>query len=161
MHNKNTTVLLLLTAIIFATTAFLYEIISPKALARLEGDFSTTEEPEAVLIPVDTAGGRPAPTQSIPVSSTPQPPTLEPVMPPTAGSYTLAEVALHNSTSDCWTAIGGLVYDLTPYVEKHPGGVSNITRVCGKDGTSAFGNQHGGESKPENVLAGYQIGTLR
>jgi hypothetical protein len=32
--------------------------------------------------------------------------------------------------------------------------------ICGKDGSSAFDSQHGGEKKPEKILAGFQIGTL-
>lgn len=32
--------------------------------------------------------------------------------------------------------------------------------ICGKDGTSAFENQHGDDRRPANELAGLKIGTL-
>jgi cytochrome b involved in lipid metabolism len=75
-------------------------------------------------------------------------------------TYTLADVAKHKTENDCWTAVNGNVYDLTPFVHSHPGGVANITKVCGIDGTSQFTAQHGGERRPENELATLQIGTL-
>lgn len=79
---------------------------------------------------------------------------------PTQTTYTLADVAKHNSASDCWTAVQDGVYDLTPFVDQHPGGRENILRICGIDGTSAFTDQHGGQRKPEQELAGLKIGML-
>jgi cytochrome b involved in lipid metabolism len=52
------------------------------------------------------------------------------------------------------------VYDLTSYVSSHPGGASAISALCGKDATSAFTGQHGGQSSPTNVLASFKLGTL-
>jgi cytochrome b involved in lipid metabolism len=49
---------------------------------------------------------------------------------------------------------------LTAYISRHPGGAKNILRICGKDGTSTFEGQHGGESRPERTLEGYFIGSL-
>ena len=34
-------------------------------------------------------------------------------------SYTLAEVKAHNSSSNCWSAVNGKVYNLTKWVKKH------------------------------------------
>jgi cytochrome b involved in lipid metabolism len=78
----------------------------------------------------------------------------------TLPSYALAQVAEHGETNGCWTSINGAVYDLNAWIAKHPGGDKNIFMICGKDGSSAFDNQHGGERKPEKILAGFQIGTL-
>jgi cytochrome b involved in lipid metabolism len=74
--------------------------------------------------------------------------------------YTMAEISMHASAANCWTAIRGNVYDLTSFVGKHPGG-KEILRVCGKDGTKAFTSQHGGSRSPENTLASFQIGVLK
>lgn len=76
------------------------------------------------------------------------------------GGYTLAQVALHKSEEDCWTAIRGTVYDLTAFFGKHPGGDKNLFRICGIDGTAAFERKHGGDEKPETTLAGFEIGVL-
>lgn len=75
-------------------------------------------------------------------------------------TFTLAEVAKHAVENDCYSAINGKIYDLGAWVNKHPGGDKNILRICGKDGSSAFNGQHGGEGKPEQILAGFEIGIL-
>jgi cytochrome b involved in lipid metabolism len=75
-------------------------------------------------------------------------------------SYTISEVANHNSQSSCWTAINGSVYNVTSWINKHPGGKNAILGLCGKDGSSAFDNQHGGQRRPEQELATFKIGTL-
>lgn len=79
----------------------------------------------------------------------------------TAGtSYTMAQVATHNSGTSCWTAISGNVYDVTTWINQHPGGSDAILSLCGIDGTAAFTAQHGGQSRPENELKTFFIGTL-
>lgn len=75
-------------------------------------------------------------------------------------SYSLSEIAVHNNKTSCWTTIEGKVYDITSYVPRHPGGEANILKVCGKDGSSLFGNQHGNDAKPNNMLATFEIGIL-
>jgi cytochrome b involved in lipid metabolism len=80
--------------------------------------------------------------------------------PPVAKTYTSAQVASHNSGSSCWGVVNNNVYDLTSYVSSHRGGASAIQALCGKDATSAFTGQHGGESSPTNVLASFKLGTL-
>lgn len=75
-------------------------------------------------------------------------------------TYTLAEVALHNSGTSCWTAINGNVYDVTSWINEHPGGPEAILSLCGTDGSTAFNDQHGGQSRPEAELATFKIGAL-
>ncbi|MEN9524568.1 MAG: hypothetical protein RL536_637 [Candidatus Parcubacteria bacterium] len=75
-------------------------------------------------------------------------------------SYTLAEVAKHNKSTDCWTTINGGVYNVTPWIEKHPGGSEAIISLCGIDGSLAFNGQHGGQENPQKALASFKIGTL-
>jgi cytochrome b involved in lipid metabolism len=75
--------------------------------------------------------------------------------------FTMADMASHNNEKSCYTTIRGNVYDLTSFINKHPGGSANILKICGKDGTSAFENKHGGRPKPEQELAGLQIGVLK
>lgn len=77
-----------------------------------------------------------------------------------ASTYTMAQVEAANSATKCWTSINGNVYDLTSFINKHPGGASKILSLCGTDGTSAFTDQHGGEKRPANELAGLKIGVL-
>lgn len=79
----------------------------------------------------------------------------------TAKIYEVSEIAKHNNPKDCWTTIGGKVYDLTTWPEKHPGGDKAIFALCGIDGTKSYEKAHGGQDKPANVLDGFYIGNLK
>ena len=48
------------------------------------------------------------------------------------------ELAKHNTETDCWIAFRGHVYNVTPYMEFHPGGVDELMRAAGSDGTQLF-----------------------
>lgn len=75
-------------------------------------------------------------------------------------TYTLAQIAGHNDSVSCWSAINGSVYDLTSWIPNHPGGPQRILSICGKDGSNAFNGQHGGDSRVASILFGFKIGTL-
>nr|WP_231980506.1 cytochrome b5-like heme/steroid binding domain-containing protein [Tessaracoccus coleopterorum] len=77
---------------------------------------------------------------------------------PATHGYTMAEVAAHDSTQSCWAAIDGEVYNLTDWIDLHPGGREEILRLCGTDATIAFQRQHAGQPKPAERLAGYSLG---
>lgn len=49
-----------------------------------------------------------------------------------AGQITLAQIALHSSSTDCWTAIGGNVYNLSAFIPDHPN--TRILVLCGAEG---------------------------
>jgi len=74
--------------------------------------------------------------------------------------YTMADVRANNSETSCWSAIGGNVYNLTQWINSHPGGASRIRALCGTDGTSSFNAQHAGRSTPISTLAKYLLGPL-
>lgn len=75
-------------------------------------------------------------------------------------AFTAAQVAAHASVSSCYSIVNGSVYDLTPWISKHPGGPAAITGLCGKDGSAAFNGQHGGQARPASELAGFKIGVV-
>ncbi|XP_040205979.1 cytochrome b5 reductase 4 isoform X2 [Rana temporaria] len=52
------------------------------------------------------------------------------------------ELAKHNKKSDCWICIRGLVYNVTPYMEYHPGGEEELMKAAGADGTQLFDEVH-------------------
>ena len=74
------------------------------------------------------------------------------------GTYNLADLKKHATPSSCWSAINGNVYDLTKWVNRHPGGASVIKGLCGRDGSAGFNGQHGGASRPASELAAFKIG---
>lgn len=64
----------------------------------------------------------------------------------------LSQLAAHNTSSDCWVAYQGKVYDVTGWIPKHPGGANAIARYCGtaSEFEAAFNAQHG-TSKEETL----------
>lgn len=48
----------------------------------------------------------------------------------------------HNKKDDAWSAFGGKVYNITPYIPFHPGGEKELLRVAGRDGTKLFALTH-------------------
>lgn len=75
-------------------------------------------------------------------------------------SYTTADVKQHASSSDCWSIIDGNAYDLTDWINKHPGGPGVIQGLCGVDGSAAFAGQHAGQQRAADFLSGYKLGAV-
>jgi cytochrome b involved in lipid metabolism len=95
----------------------------------------------------------PTPTPTPTTSKTPTPT-------PTKVGYTMEQVKTHNSGSSCWSAIEGNVYDLTQWINSHPGGAAAIRGLCGIDGTQEFNRQHYGQRDPLQRLKLYLLGPL-
>ncbi|KAK9372360.1 uncharacterized protein V1513DRAFT_427617 [Lipomyces chichibuensis] len=55
---------------------------------------------------------------------------------------TVDELKLHSTQEDAWTALGGKVYNISPYMRYHPGGVKELMRCAGRDGTKLFNITH-------------------
>lgn len=111
------------------------------------------------------AGNNPAGTTVIPATVPVSQPTAPPNPPPQSNlTLTTAEVAAHNSAADCWLLINSQVYNVTSYLNSHPGGVNAITPFCGGEATNAFntrGGRGGGHSNSAtNLLNNYRIGAL-
>lgn len=81
-------------------------------------------------------------------------------------TFTMDEVAAHNSKADCWAVISGHVYKLTDFINRHPGG-DEILRACGTDATTLFNSrqtQDGqtiGSGAPHSPAAKEQLERLR
>ena len=52
------------------------------------------------------------------------------------------ELARHCRPGDLWMALRGQVYNVTRYVEYHPGGADELMRAAGADGTQLFDSVH-------------------
>ncbi|KAL2468946.1 Cytochrome [Forsythia ovata] len=52
--------------------------------------------------------------------------------------HAFEEVARHNKKDDCWLIISGKVYDVTPFLEEHPGGDEVLLTSTEKDATNDF-----------------------
>lgn len=84
-----------------------------------------------------------------------------PAVAPAGKRITRKQVRTHNSEASCWSIINRKVYDLTDWINRHPGGSSRILAICGKDGSAAYNAQHGGQSTPASYLRGFKIGRLK
>lgn len=83
-----------------------------------------------------------------------------------AKTFTLNEVASHNSRTDCWTIISGQVYELTDFINRHPGG-DEVLRACGTDATTLFNSRQTSDGKnvgsgtPHSSVAKEQLDQLK
>ena len=74
-------------------------------------------------------------------------------------TWPLAEVAKHNTPEDAWTVLRGMVYNITPYLRYHPGGIDILMKAAGIDGTALFDKYHAWVNG-EAMLAACCVGTL-
>ncbi len=106
-----------------------------------------------------TVSATPTPTPTVVATPTPTP-TATVSATPTPAGYTMAQVRANNTAKSCWTAIDGYVYNLTNWINSHPGGSGAILFLCGTDGSNAFKAQHENQTKPAIRLDGYRLGPL-
>ncbi|CAI0390719.1 unnamed protein product [Linum tenue] len=59
-------------------------------------------------------------------------------MPELTKLYSMQEASEHTSKEDCWIVIDGKVYDVSSYLDDHPGGDEVILQATGKDATDDF-----------------------
>ncbi|XP_052185861.1 cytochrome b5 [Diospyros lotus] len=63
----------------------------------------------------------------------------------------MQEASLHNSKDDCWIVIDGKVYDVSSYLDEHPGGDDVILAATGKDALDEFEDAGHSESAKEQM----------
>jgi cytochrome-b5 reductase len=56
--------------------------------------------------------------------------------------YTLEDVKKHSTDKDAWIVINGKIYDVTKYLDYHPGGKEKLMLGVGKDGTALYNKYH-------------------
>lgn len=79
--------------------------------------------------------------------------------PKPVGPFSVEQVAKHCSRDDAWMIIDGLVYDVTEFVDDHPGGDSILNQL-GRDATAQF---HGDQHPPtvKDAVEEFFIGELK
>ncbi|GFY79351.1 cytochrome b5 [Trichonephila inaurata madagascariensis] len=74
-------------------------------------------------------------------------------------TYTLSEVADHCSRNDCWIIVEDNVYDVTSFIDSHPGGYDVLMELAGRDATVAFYGA-GHHPNTRDLLKPFLIGSL-
>lgn len=72
--------------------------------------------------------------------------------------FTLSQVKQHSTRNDCYLIVKNNVYNVSSYINLHPGGRMNITSRCGTKVTGIFAQIH--SNRAWDLLAKYKIGTL-
>lgn len=73
--------------------------------------------------------------------------------------YSLNELSEHNDKNSLWVLIHHGIYDLTKFVEEHPGGEEVLLEQAGKDATEAF-EDVGHSTDARELMNQYKIGEL-
>lgn len=74
------------------------------------------------------------------------------------GTFTTSEVAMHNSATDCYLIVNNNVYDVSSYINMHPGGRRAITSRCGKEVTGIFASIH--SNRAWDLLKNFKVGSV-
>ncbi|KAF4317184.1 hypothetical protein JM18_008594 [Phytophthora kernoviae] len=83
---------------------------------------------------------------------------------PSLKEFTMEDVAPHNTAEDCWMVIRdeGIrkVYDVTAFLDDHPGGPEIMVDVAGQDATDEFEDiGHSNDARAQ--LKEYEIGKIK
>ncbi|XP_042511621.1 cytochrome b5-like [Macadamia integrifolia] len=73
--------------------------------------------------------------------------------------YLFEDVAKHSQIKDCWLIISGKVYDVTSFMDDHPGGSEVLLSSTGKDATNDFEDVGHSDSARE-MMEKYFIGEI-
>jgi len=73
--------------------------------------------------------------------------------------FTLEEVAGHNSKKSAFLLIHNNVYDITKFLEEHPGGEEVLLEEAGKDASEAF-EDVGHSTDARDLMKQYLVGEL-
>ena len=73
--------------------------------------------------------------------------------------YSFEEVSSHKCRDNCWLLISGKVYDVTPFMEEHPGGDEVLLAATGKDATDDF-EDVGHSDDARSLMEKYYIGEV-
>ncbi|KAH8898696.1 oxidoreductase [Thozetella sp. PMI_491] len=71
-----------------------------------------------------------------------------------------AEILEHSSRKSCWVVIEGFAYDVTSFIDLHPGGAGVILRYAGRDATDAFNAHHSSDTLDKYLSPDQRLGPI-
>lgn len=115
----------------------------------------------AVLNPYTSESSRAIPIESPAKVIETKAPTQK-TLPSKVKTFSVEDLAANKTESSCYVSISNKVYDVTAYIDQHPGGMREILRGCGQ---KLDGMKHAGgaftSDKIQSILAEYIIGELK
>ncbi|TFY80695.1 hypothetical protein EWM64_g3318 [Hericium alpestre] len=69
-------------------------------------------------------------------------------------------VAQHNTRESCWIIVHGKVYDVTDFLDEHPGGSKIILKYAGKDATQEYDPIHPPNAITDNLPVDKHLGPV-
>jgi fatty acid desaturase/predicted heme/steroid binding protein len=75
--------------------------------------------------------------------------------------YTWQQVQEHRSEKSLWVVVNGKVYDVTKFIDQHPGGGRVLLVSAGQDITYLMETSHTFNRKPWEILKKYEIGRIK
>ena len=78
-----------------------------------------------------------------------------------AKEYTWQEISKHNNEDSAWVYLNEDVFDVTKFLDRHPGGRDMLLLMAGRDITDLFQTYHPFTEKPKQILQKFKIGKLK
>jgi len=78
-------------------------------------------------------------------------------------TLTQAEITRHNQDGDCWIIVDDNVYNVSRYLQVHPGLATTIWPYCGRDGTVGYDTKDAGRPHTrtaDSLLTQYLLGPV-
>ncbi|KAL3268093.1 hypothetical protein HHI36_007220 [Cryptolaemus montrouzieri] len=73
--------------------------------------------------------------------------------------YSFSEVKKHNDNKSAWVVINNNVYDVTPFLNEHPGGEEVLLEQAGRDASDPF-EDVGHSSDARELMVKYKVGEI-
>lgn len=74
-------------------------------------------------------------------------------------TYSLAEIKAHNTNKSTWIVIHNNIYDVTEFLNEHPGGEEVLIEQAGKEATEAF-EDVGHSTDAREMMKKFKVGEL-
>ncbi|KAL0566219.1 hypothetical protein V5O48_015793 [Marasmius crinis-equi] len=75
-------------------------------------------------------------------------------------ALSLQDVAKHNTPQSCWVIIKNKVYDVTEFLDEHPGGSNIILKYAGRDATLAYEPIHPKDALEKHLPPSKHLGSV-
>ncbi|KAI8854482.1 cytochrome b5-like heme/steroid binding domain-containing protein [Chytridium lagenaria] len=73
--------------------------------------------------------------------------------------FAWSDIGAHNTRDDCWMVIDKKVYDITKFLDEHPGGEEVLLEQAGIDASEAF-EEIGHSDDARDLLKKFYLGDL-